>query len=343
MTHIAMDVHKKRSTLAYVTPGMEAPKVVGCYTTREDLQRVLGGLPAPWVVVVESSRQSPCVTRWLQEFGVAELYLVDARELHRFVADKPKTDARDAKEMLRLHLMGRLPECYLASQRVQDWRTLSRARTFARGLSTATRNFIRSVLNQLGLEVRASDLCGAGAQAQLAELKAQLGPLGQVALEQLGGLLAAIEQYLHELDQAIRAAIVDQPAAQALMEMPGIGPVLALGFLAEMGEIERFEDPKHLIGYAGLGPKANDSDDYHGPRHLPKCCNKRLRNWAIQAAQCASRCQKPSKARATYQRLRTREETPLRPNVARLGAARALLTDLFYRWNRAVSPVHPTA
>ena len=47
MTDIAMDVHKKTSTLAYVTPAMEQPKVVRCQTTRADMGRVLAKLPRP--------------------------------------------------------------------------------------------------------------------------------------------------------------------------------------------------------------------------------------------------------------------------------------------------------
>jgi transposase len=333
MTHIAMDVHRKRSTLAYVTPGMEEPKVVRCYTTPKDFAKVLGELPGPWVVCVESTRQSPAVVRWLREMGVEELHLVNAQELHNFTKGKPKTDARDAKEMLDLHLMGRLPECYLATQRVQGWRTLSRGRGFVRKTSTALRNAIRALLNQHGVDIAYRDLQGVAAQQQLAQLQEHLGPEAQVALGELMRLLSATEESLKVLDAEIEAQIAQHPATQALTEIPGIGAVLAFGFLAEMGQIDRFQDPAHLISYAGLAPRADDSDEYHGPRHLPKRCNKRLRHLTIQATQCVCRTQAESKTRATYGRLVTR----LKPNTAKIAAARVLLKDVFYRWNQAVT------
>ena len=333
MTHIAMDVHRKRSTLAYVTPGMEEPKVVRCYTTPKDFAKVLGKLPGPWVVCVESTRQSPAVVRWLREMGVAELHLVNAQELHKFTKGKPKTDARDAKEMLDLQLMGRLPECYLATQRVQEWRALSRGRAFIRKTSTAARNAIRALLNQHGLDIAYRDLRGVAAQEQLAQLQEQLGSQAQMVLQQLMMMLSVTEESLKALDAEIEAQIAQHPVTQALTEIPGIGAVLAFGFLAEMGQIDRFEDPAHLISYAGLAPRANDSDEYHGPRHLPKRCNKRLRHLAIQAAQCACRSRAESKTRATYGRLVKR----LKPNTAKIAAARTLLKDVFYHWNQAVT------
>ncbi|NIM48750.1 MAG: IS110 family transposase [Gemmatimonadales bacterium] len=334
MTHIAMDVHRKRSTLAYVTPGMAEPEVVRCYTTPKDFAKVLGELPRPWVVCVESTRQSPAVVCWLREMGVDELHLVNAQALHNFTKGKPKTDARDAKEMLDLQLMGRLPECYLATQGVQDWRALSRTRAFIRKTSTAVRNAIRALLNQHGVEIAYRDLQGAAAQEQLAQLQEQLGPQAWVALQQLMLLLSVTEESLKALDAEIEAQVAQQPAAQALTEIPGVGAILAFGFLAEMGEIDRFEAPPHLISYAGLAPRADDSDEYRGPRHLPKRCNKRLRHLAIQATQCASRTQAESRTRAAYGRLVKR----LKPNTAKIAAARVLLKDVFYRWNQAVTP-----
>lgn len=339
MTQMAMDVHKTRSTIAYVTPGMTEPKVVRCFSTLEGFREVLEGLPEPWVVCVESSRQSPAVVRWLRDLGVEEIHLVNAQELHRFVEGKPKTDARDAKEMLDLKLMNRLPECYLATQAVEDQRALTRGRAFMRRMSTSVRNMIRAVLNQHGLVVQQRDLQGAAAQEKLAELLLKLGPLAQLVLGQLIMLLRVIEESLKVVDKQINAEAAQQPAAQALMELPGIGSVLALSLVAEIGDIERFEDPEHLHSYAGLAPRADDTGDYSGPRHLPKRCNKRLRNLAIQATQCAVRSQADSRARTTYHRLTQR----LRPNSAKVAASRVLMKDVFYRWKQAVTATRLTA
>jgi len=335
MTHIAMDVHKKRSVSAYQTPAEAEPKMVRCYTTRAGMEKLLEGLPRPWIVCLEATRQSPAVVRWLQELGVDEIQLVDPKGLKAFLQGKPKTDARDAKAMLELLQVNRLPKAYLAPAAVQEVRALTRTRAFVRRGSTSVRNQLRALLNQHGLEVPARDLCGRGGQRQLAESLAHLGPQGQAAAQTLNALLQATEATLDALDGGVRAELAHQPVAQALMALPGIGPVMALALVAELGVIERFEDPAHLISYAGLAPRAHDSDDHHGERHLPQRCSKRLRSLVVQAAQAACRSRQPSHARRTYERLRARG---LHSNTAKIAAARELLKDVFYAWQQAEAP-----
>jgi transposase len=339
MTQIAMDVHKRRSTVAYATPALAEPKVARCLSTPEGFASVLQKLPRPWIIAVECSRQSSAVTRWLGELGADEVHLVDARALHQFTEDKPKSDARDAKEMLHLLHLGRLPECYLASEHERQLRALTRTRSLVAKFNTAVRNSIRTLLNQWGLGVCYTDLTGAGAQEQLAALAERLGPLVQIALQQLVVLLAMIPQCLSVLNAAIADQVAQEPLAQALDELPGIGPILALGLVAEIGRIDRFADPAHLISYAGLAPRANDSDSFHGPRKLPKRCNKRLRHLAVQAAQGARNSKHDSKAHRTYVRVAQR-----RPNhVAKLSAARTVLQEVFWRWRQATAPATAAA
>jgi len=340
MTHIAMDVHKKRSVLACEIPAQAEPEVVQCYTTRASIAKVLDGLPRPWIVCLEATRQSPAVVRWLRELGVDEIHLVDPKGLKAFLKGKPKSDARDAKEMLALLQIGRLPKAYLAPPEVQEVRALTRARQFVRRGSTSWRNQLRALLNQHGLEVPARNLCGIAGQRQLAESIAQLGPHGEAAAQELNAVLRATEATLDVLDGRVCEELARQPVAQALMALPGIGPVMALALVAELGDLERFPDVPHLLSYAGLAPRANDSDEHQGERHLPQRCNKRLRHLTIQAAQAASRSHQPSNARRTYQRLRGRG---LHHNTAKVAAARDLLKDIFYGWKRAQDQTQPAA
>ncbi|MCM3742523.1 IS110 family transposase, partial [Oceanobacillus luteolus] len=53
-----------------------------------------------------------------------------------------------------------------------------------------------------------------------------------------------------ELDKSIERIMKGLP--QTLQSIPGIGPVLAAGIQAEIGQIERFEDETKIAKYAGL-------------------------------------------------------------------------------------------
>jgi transposase len=43
------------------------------------------------------------------------------------------------------------------------------------------------------------------------------------------------------------------------MTVPGVGVITAAALLAQVGEISRFRDPRHLAGYLGLDPRVRQS------------------------------------------------------------------------------------
>jgi transposase len=51
------------------------------------------------------------------------------------------------------------------------------------------------------------------------------------------------------------------PRSRLLLTIPGIGAPTALLFLAEVGNICRFPDARHLVSYAGLAPRVRASGD----------------------------------------------------------------------------------
>ena len=46
----------------------------------------------------------------------------------------------------------------------------------------------------------------------------------------------------------------------AIQQIPGIGPVLAAVFVAEIGDVHRFAGPSQLASWAGLTPRHYESD-----------------------------------------------------------------------------------
>ena len=51
------------------------------------------------------------------------------------------------------------------------------------------------------------------------------------------------------------AEVLDSELARRLQTIPGVGPALAATFIAEIGDIWRFEDFDQLASYAGVHPK----------------------------------------------------------------------------------------
>ena len=56
------------------------------------------------------------------------------------------------------------------------------------------------------------------------------------------------------------------PYIDKLLEIKGIGKITVSGFIAEVGDIRRFDDPKQLQKLAGYAIVANESGKYKGEK-----------------------------------------------------------------------------
>jgi transposase len=254
---------------------------------------------------------------------------------------KEKNDNHDAHltallsvtDVLLPHL-----EVYLAPDDVADERTVSRGRQVLRRISTILRNVVRVMLYLHDVEMDVTDLCGKRAQEQWDSWLQQLPPKARIVVGIMLTLLGQVETSLDALDAAIRDEAKRNAAIKELETLPGIGSVLAYGIVAEIGDIDRFPNPKALVSCAGLAPVCHDSGEFRGKRRLPNRCNKRLRYLLVQAAQCASRCKQPNKARETYWRVKQRWD----PTTSSIAAARELATEVFHALKR-VKAAHASA
>lgn len=100
-------------------------------------------------------------------------------------------------------------------------------------------------------------------------------------------------------------------------------PVIAAVFVAEIGDVSRFEAPKRLSSWAGLTPLHRESDTkvVRGP--ITKQGPTLVRRAAIEAV---ARYRGGTPIKDTYQRVSERKGN----KVARVAAARKLLTLVFY-------------
>ena len=106
--------------------------------------------------------------------------------------------------------------------------------------------------------------------------------------------------------------------------MPGIGPVLAAVFVAEIGDVHRFAGPAQLCSWAGLTPRHRESDTVVHRGHITKQGSKLVRWAAIEAIQ-----RHPDGAE-DRRRPATRLEPRRGKNIAKVAAARKLLTLVYY-------------
>lgn len=132
-----------------------------------------------------------------------------------------------------------------------------------------------------------------------------------------------MREQIQKVEQHIRRILKDDPLAELLDTVPGIGLFSAFLLLAEIGPIERFSSPDKLCAYAGLVPAIHQSGKvkYHGP--ITKQGNKFIRWILIEASQRTMK-QDPGLA-AFYRRLSFKKGK----NSATVAVARKLLTYIY--------------
>jgi transposase len=129
---------------------------------------------------------------------------------------------------------------------------------------------------------KVSDLFGQAGRAWLGEL---VLPLEE--RESLDASMRQIEFLDREPGDVERPIALDAlgwPEVKRLMSVPAVNVICATSFLAAIGDIGRFKNPRKLVGYLGLDPKTRQSGP--GPAtsgHISKQGSASAR-WALVEA-----------------------------------------------------------
>ena len=101
--------------------------------------------------------------------------------------------------------------------------------------------------------------------------------------------IKALESQIKEFDKAISAQM--QLLPNVLSSIDGIGPVFSAGIMAEIGDINRFENQAQLAKYAGLAWTQYQSGKFEAQTtKLIKSGNRFLRYYLCEAAFSLVRC-----------------------------------------------------
>ena len=132
---------------------------------------------------------------------------------------------------------------------------------------------------------------------------------------------------LQEIMTLIETLVKQIPMAEKLMEIKGVGLKTVSGFLAEVGDISRFDNPKQLQKLAGLAIKENSSGKHKGETTISKRGRKRLRYLLFEVAM--SLVSKNAEFAELHRYYTTRANNPLK-KMQSLMAVACKLIRIFY-------------
>ena len=116
----------------------------------------------------------------------------------------------------------------------------------------------------------------------------RLGKVTKNSIDIVLGIIANeikfLKKQIKEIEKAITALLETIPEAQCLLSVPGLGPVYTAGLIAEIGQIERFDDQSKLAKYAGLTWTKNQSGNSQSENTpLNRSGNRYFRYYLIEA------------------------------------------------------------
>jgi transposase len=246
--YAGIDLHSNNNVVVITD---EADTVVYRKRRRNDLGAVLEAL-APFGkqlegVVVESTYN----WYWLVDGLMAEGYqvhLANTNALQQYTGLKYADDESDAGWLAKLLRLGILREGYIYPRAERPVRDLLRKRAHLVRQRTAN---ILSVQNLLARNT-GQNISGAGVKHLDEASVEEMLPNQDLALavHSSVAVMGCLDTQIARLEKVVLKRVRLREEFQGLLTVPGIGPILALTIVLEMGDIHRFPDVGDFASYA---------------------------------------------------------------------------------------------
>jgi len=232
-----------------------------------------------------------------------------------------KTDKKAALTLAQLHAVGLLTSVWIPPHPVRDLRSLVAHRDKMTRLSTIAKNRLHALLQRKHLILPEKPF--APEQRTWWE-SLPLSATEQFLVRSDLDTLEFAKKQLAQVEECLKRESIQDERVALLIQLPGVAMLSAITILAAIGDISRFPDAKHLVGYAGLGARIHDSGMSHTSGRITKTGRKDLRRTMVNIANHAV------EANDHWKKEFTRLEPHLGRSKAIVAIARKLLVVIWH-------------
>jgi transposase len=287
---VAFDTSKLRNAVAIAEAGRTGEvRFLGEIETSEaatvKLVKKLAGKYARLMFCYEAGPTGYGLYRLIKELG-HDCIVVAPSLIPKKAGDRVKTNRRDALDLARQLRAGELTAVWVPDARHEAMRDLTRAREAAVDDLKSKHQQVLSLLLRLGRHYGGKRTWTKAHMNWLASQKLEHAEQ-RIALEEMLLAVRQAQERIARLEEAIRAAVPDWSLAEvvtALIAMRGLDLVSATAFLAEIGELSRFQTARELMGYLGLVPSEHSTGDKVKRGGITKAGNRRARRILVECS-----------------------------------------------------------
>jgi len=265
---------------------------------------------------------------------VSRVLVANASAMGEIVGARVKTDKEDIKRLLRALIGGIVPEVWVPPTHVRELRAFISYRNRLVSTGAMIRNRLQSLLHKHNLMVPEEGIL----EETWWNAQTSISALEKMQIRQELAMLAEIEKHKAAVDEELAQQFTSKrwgDQAIRLVQLPGVGVVIAMTVLSAIGEISRFESARELVGYAGLGAGVHDSGKTHKEKKITKKGRKELR-WALVEAAWRAVGMSPF-WKAEYEKYLRRLR---KPNQAIVVIARKLLVAIWHVLSKEETDEH---
>jgi transposase len=278
-------------------------------------------LPPPWTVAMEAS----IFTGWVYDHllpHAAQVKVAHPVMLRALAAAKKKNDRIDAGKIADCLRCDFLPECHMVSTEIRDRHRTLRYRHLLVRQMVQMKNRVSGLLLETGVSHNKQRLHKVKYFRELLatnkEVDESIRPLLKLSRESI--------ERLQKTDYALVSSLQRDPLLSErlknLRTVPGVGPITALTWALEIGDVARFHSVKQAVSYCGLCGDEKSSADKVLRTPLSKQRNKHVRRVLVEAAKLAPK--QSHELALVYEKAKQKGNT----NRATIAVARTMVTYL---------------
>jgi len=242
----------------------------------------------PCLIGIEACNNSHYWARELTELG-HDVKLMPAQYVKPYVK-RGKNDAADAEAICEAVTRPTMRFVAVKSPEQQSLMMLHRVRLMLNRQRTQISNAIRAHISEFGVAAPVGRL---GVERLLEVVEDEdddrIPEDARVCLKMLAAQLAVVKQQVLENDRRVLASARRTELGRRLMEIPGVGPLLASVFVASVADPKVFKTGRDLAAWIGLVPKQNSSGGKDRLGSITRAGNRYLRQMLVIGAMAVIR------------------------------------------------------